>query len=733
MRKIVFTLATLLMWGGFAQAQSISNCGTDIQAKIDREQNPAAYDAAKAAFEANFRTYVAENAKNQNRTKAAPKYIIPVVFHVFHNNGSENLTDAQIASIITNLNKYYSGDPSVVGGVRPIFKDIIAQTNFEFRLAKLDPNGNCTNGIVRVQTQQTYKATQEIKKLSTWDTKRYLNIWSAANIYSGGSQVGGYAQFPYGDNSATTDGLLIDAQQSLAGNTVSHEIGHCMGLMHPFQGSESDSCTDGDGVFDTPPTWFISSSGGRVISRGDHCADATFNTCSTDNPDLPDQQENIMDYFDGSCSGVMFTLGQLERMQYCLTNYRHELWQDANLVRTGVNDGYTCTSKPIANFYMVTPGPKVCVGSNLSVRDDSYNGSVTTYDWQLGDGAVPATATTKTVTYNYSTPGWKTVTLTSTGPDGTSTITKKNFIYVEADGERTKLSSGVVFADWDYINDYQAKGWYFDNEVPANWVRTTNAFYDGNHSLMLNTPKLQQIFSYSLVSPTFDLTGATNPYITFKYAFAANFLGGSKETNDTRDGMQVFVSYDCGKNWQQKYVLQGAEGTTANLEKANPLTTTGSATQRTVPFTPVNQSQWGQMVSVSGGSIGTGAQLASVKFKISFTYRGGNNFYLDRLAVGASGTTGLNNLTAADVNLSVKPNPFNSTATIEYDLLEPEFVTVSLYDIVGKEIAVLHKGNQSTGNKAITISKDELGLTSGMYFVRTTLGNSSFSTKVMIN
>jgi PKD repeat protein len=729
MRKIVFTLVALLVTAGIANAQSISNCGTDIQAQIERSKNPEAYDAAKASFEANLKEYIATNAANKNRMKAAPKYIIPVVFHVFHNNGSENLTDAQINSIISNLNKYYSGDPSVVGGVRPIFKDIIAVTNFEFRLAKKDPKGNCTNGIVRIQTEQTNKATQEIKKLSTWDTKRYLNIWSAATIYSGGAVVGGYAQFPFGDGSSTTDGLLIDAQQSLSGNTVSHEIGHCMGLYHPFNGSNTDSCSDGDGVFDTPPSYFINSVGGKVIGRGNHCPDQTFNTCSSDNPDLPDQQENIMDYFEGACSGVMFTLGQLERMQYCLTNYRTELWQQENLERTGVNDGYTCTPELIANFYMTTPAKKVCVGSNLTYRDDSYNGVGTTYEWNLGEGAVPATATTKTVTLNYSTPGWKTVTLKTTGTGGSSTITKTNLIYVEPTSDRRVLTSGLDYADWDYINDYAAKGWYFENEQPATWIRTPNAFYNGNHSMMLRTNTLDLVFSYAIVSPTYDLSGASNPFINYSYAFAANYLGGGNGTNDTRDGYQLSVSYDCGKTWLSKLTVQGSE---AIPGKKNDLTTAAGPTQSTVNFIPVNKDQW-RNTGIGGATVGTPAQLASVKFKISFTYRGGNNFYLDALVVGASGNTGLNDLTAKDLRFTVMPNPFNATAIIEYDLPQSNNVKVTLYDIVGKEVAVLHDGDQSSGKQSITIDKAEMGLTNGMYFVRTTVGTSSFSTKVLIN
>jgi hypothetical protein len=246
---------------------------------------------------------------------------------------------------------------------------------------------------------------------------------------------------------------------------------------------------------------------------------------------------------------------------------------------------------------------------------------------------------------------------------------------------------------------------------------------------MLNTSNLGLVFSYAIVSPTFDLSAASNPFINYNYAFAANFLGGGNGTNDTRDGLQLSVSYDCGKTWIQKLNTQGNDNSAGT---ANPLTTTGSATQRSVPFVPVNASQW-RNAGIAGGTVGNASQLSSVKFKLSFTYRGGNNFYLDGLVVGASGNTGFNELTAKDIQFVVMPNPFNASATIHYTLPYSDHVTVTLYDIVGKEVTILHDGDQNNGSQSITINRDELGLTSGMYFVKTVVGASSFSTKVLIN
>ena len=256
MRKPIFTIVTMLLSVIGVYGQHIPKCGDDDNAKTLRAQNPEVYDAAKIAFESQWNEHIKANMAFNKKAKSNPKIIIPVVFHVFHNNGSENLSDAQINAMMVKLNQSYNADPSLIAGVRPIFKDIVADCNFEFRLAQKDPQGNCTNGIVRVQTLLTNKASDDIKTLSTWDTKKYLNIWTAAEVISSrGQAVGGYAQFPT-NGKASTDGLLVAAIQSVNSNTIAHEVGHYLGLIHPFEGSETDSCGDGDGVFDTPPTFF---------------------------------------------------------------------------------------------------------------------------------------------------------------------------------------------------------------------------------------------------------------------------------------------------------------------------------------------------------------------------------------------------------------------------------------------------------------------------------------------
>jgi hypothetical protein len=80
-------------------------------------------------------------------------------------------------------------------------------------LAKIDPNGNCTSGINRVQTpvpdiEYGYPNDVPIKNLSRWPVERYLNIWIVRNIIGGFFEVLGFSSFPPGWD-PLSDGIVI--------------------------------------------------------------------------------------------------------------------------------------------------------------------------------------------------------------------------------------------------------------------------------------------------------------------------------------------------------------------------------------------------------------------------------------------------------------------------------------------------------------------------------------------
>ena len=62
------------------------------------------------------------------------------------------------------------------------------------------------------------------------------------------------------------------------------------------------------------------------------------------------------------------------------------------------------------------------------------------------------------------------------------------------------------------------------------------------------------------------------------------------------------------------------------------------------------------------------------------------------------------------------PNPFNPTTSISFDLPEAAAVRLSVFDVLGREVAVLVDGKMNGGNHAVTF--DAAGLQSGMYIYR---------------
>lgn len=250
---------------------------------------------------------------------------IPVVVHIMHvgedlGEGS-NISDEQILSAITATNEDFRKVPGSTGDGNGVDVEV------QFCLATVDPDGNPTNGIIRVDATSIDGYAEEgiaagstilggvsetaVKDLSKWPRESYYNIWVVPEIRNnnGGNGVQGYAYFP--NASAARDGTVIlynafgtvgTLKPYTALNKVTtHELGHAFFLYHSFQGNscnETDCETQGDRVCDTPPTF-------------------QNNSCSSpacqDN-DVPQQVENYMDYTSQSCQN-MFTQGQKDRMR----------------------------------------------------------------------------------------------------------------------------------------------------------------------------------------------------------------------------------------------------------------------------------------------------------------------------------------------------------------------------------------------------------------------------------
>ncbi len=233
-------------------------------------------------------------------------YTIPVVVHVVWNNTVQNISDAQVLSQIDVLNKDYQLLNADANLVPDAFKPLRANYQIQFCLAKKDPNGNPTTGIIRKKTTKSSFNSNDNVKFSSkggddaWPTGDYLNIW----VCHLGWGLLGYAQFPGGP--VNTDGVVIEydafgntgkvASPYNLGRSATHEIGHWLNLRHIW----GDATCGNDFVDDTPK------------QRKENYGCPSFPHLTCDNTTSGDMFMNYMDYTDDRCM-YMFTIGQQDR------------------------------------------------------------------------------------------------------------------------------------------------------------------------------------------------------------------------------------------------------------------------------------------------------------------------------------------------------------------------------------------------------------------------------------
>ena len=306
----------------------VIRCASAEYEKFLQEKNPKRM--TEDQFEAWAAPLVQKHIAMRTNSKSSGEVItIPVVVHVIHHGqavgSAPNITDIQVQSQITVLNQDYG---KIIGTPGYNTNPAGVDTQIQFVLAQQDPNGNPTNGIDRRSFCQESWSTTDIestlKPATIWDPTQYLNLWS---IEFTDSTLLGYAQFPdasglsglSGSGNANTDGVvvkynafgsgtgssfLLNAPYN-KGRTMTHEIGHWLGLIHIW-GDGSNCTTNTDYCADTP-----------VAKEANYGCVSGTDSC-TSKPGL-DMIENYMDYTDDSCMNI-FTQNQKDRIYTILNN-----------------------------------------------------------------------------------------------------------------------------------------------------------------------------------------------------------------------------------------------------------------------------------------------------------------------------------------------------------------------------------------------------------------------------
>lgn len=708
MKRTITLLAGAALLFGTAQMTTAQTnlsggylpCGTDQAMDAAYELYPGlreemienrriAEERDRAAFMLGY-PHTSSTARNGNQsTQSPPTYTVAVVFHIIHDYGSENISDAQVFDAVRILNEDYRHMNADTNIIVSAFQNVADDAEIEFRLAQLDPNGNCTNGIDRVASQETYIG-DDGSKLNPWDRSKYINIWVVREIDSGAA---GYSLGVSNTVPSAIDGVIILSNyvgsigtgQAALSRALTHEIGHHLNLDHTWGNTNNPGVSCGnDGVSDTP------------ITKGWTTCNLTTNDVCTNNV-----EENVQNFMDYSYCSRMFTSGQGSRMRSCLsssTAARSTLVTAATAIATGINNTISPCA-PIADF-----GPAdvqyVCQGGSLNFSDNSFNGQATSYSWNF-QGGTPSTVTNdSTPTVQYNTAGTYSVNLTVSNAQGSDSYSRTNYVVVvPATAQyQTNWSEGVentaIFnADWEIVNP-QGNGWVSSSTAAATGSRSVR--FDNTGSAAGTTDEL--------IGPTVNLSALNSPTLTFKVAYA-------QRASADVDRLRVYASIDCGRTWSQRYSKAGTLlSTHAAVASGNYVPAAGDWRTETVTF--------------------TAAQMAAPNVRLKFVFEsdGGNDIFIDDINI--QGAVGVMEQDNAIGTFNVYPNPAQDNTVVEFSLDKRENVTVEVMDLSGKIVQQTYKGDLATGVHRFPINTAELS--SGIYLVRLMTGEGSYLTRKLI-
>lgn len=663
-------------------SQDLLHCGADEIRISTLKANPL---IAKATVqrEVELERFTKEfiETKSKSRSADTPLYIIPVVFHVIHDFGSENISDEQILDGLRILNNTFRKRGSDTADIIPAFKPVHADCQIEFRLAGKDPQGNCHKGINRIASPLTRIGDHSVKNLIHWDPSKYLNIYICIEA----AGLAGHSIWPAdADTIPLWDGIVIahnyvgsigtsDPTRSVV---LAHECGHYLNLHHIWGGNNvpgfyyypcadpNKDCSIDDLVDDTPPTIGWQS----CALNGASCGNTV------------DMVQNAMDY---SYCNIMFTYGQRDRMHACLNStigQRNNLWQVQNLIETGVYP----ENNELCKVAFSSDNKVICEGQTVTFFNDSYEGPFDSLAWTF-NGGNPSSSSDENPVVTYPNSGSFDVSLKVflngisqqfNSPGEISVLpasSQQSFPYVES------------FEDVMSLNGLE---WFSSSMDEDNSFELANSIgASGSSSVFVNA--LPNVLSTKdeLIGPEIDLSNATQINLSFKYAHA-------KRDSVDSDQLLVYIRKSCNSTWALRQNIQGDNLVTAANDSGN--------------FIP-EPTEWKQ-VSMN---IPSSYFLPGFRFKFVYISRGGNNFYLDDINLDAS----------ADINspgfidrINLYPNPANNQLFLNLTLSEPQNLKVEVMNVIGQNIISPMKWKVEQGENVFSVNTSELD--NGLYFLK---------------
>jgi len=679
----------------------------------------------------NFELWLSNKIKKKRIIQSISKtheetYQIPVVVHIIHNGEAEgavsNIPLSQIEEQIKILNQDFRRTNPDAAKTPDLFKDVASDVNIEFKLALQDPDGAPTTGIVRVDGGKEiwyFEEGDEMKKLSYWPSEDYLNIW-VANL---GDNTLGYSQFPTSDvlvgleegsDISETDGVVINykefgrggnANRRSRGRTVTHEIGHYLGIKHIW-GDDDNSCTGDDYVEDTP------NQGGP----NNVCPGFPSSTCSN----TSDMYMNFMDYTPDTCMN-MFTVGQKERMRTILESSPRR----TSLLTSPGLSAPTIYSLDVAIKEVILPGASTCEEVISPVIIIRNIGTTTLTEITVEYGIFNSTPTSVTKSVNveaYDTAKLYLPPITISSDYGDKTIIfalKTPNGGTDERAENNSISSDFYYSPTvplPYLETFESID-LFSVRNPDNlksWEQTTTGGNgDNNGAAYIDLLSNQEVIGEKdyLITPGFSAQSLENLSLSFKYAY-----GPKNEFSN--DALVIRISVDCGNSFRLTNEIYYNSGSSL-------ATTTPSFT----PFVPSLPEHWREECL----NLSNYAGYDKIQIAFIATSGLGNNLYLDDIEIKSGDCNGEEPLgneeeKSDNLKLNIYPNPNDGKMTLDLKFPFIDDLDITIVDPLGQ--VVFQKNVGKTNNLHHTIELPNLS--TGIHVVKIKGNKINLNKKVII-
>ncbi|MFT5779228.1 MAG: PKD repeat protein [Crocinitomicaceae bacterium] len=519
-------------------------------------------------------------------------------------------------------------------------------------------------------TYYDYDKTQMNDLDGAYSTSNVVNIYIANSATSGASSICGHAQFPGG-----LDFIMVTTSCMNNGTTLSHEMGHYMGLYHTHEtsfGDESvdgsDCLVDGDLLCDTPADPRLNGS-----TNLDNAGCVYSSTDLDENGDLYSPSvTNAMSYTSKECR-YTFTEDQYTRLLWTLENERTYL---------------TCSTPDLLSAFYVNP-ENTCLPTREIAFYNASEGNPISYLWDFGDASASSTSESPTHIYNGN--GVYTVSLTIDNGFTTDTYTMDVVVGAITIPYTNDFEAGIAALD-KYEQHVRMK-----NEVQVS----TEAAKDGSYGLLFDGIEVNS------TSPNFQTPTSAdvfdelwNPYFKSAITLCVD-AGGYNALTLEFDKRQLRTTDD---NYTNLRITVDGIAVSPVYQVETSSTDDPDFVHITLDLTPY---AWTLFTLGIEGS-----------HKYDKDRSGTNNgsaTFIDNLSItGNVSPVGLNDLNLGSNLLSVSPNPTTGEITISG---HPENLKeLRIYDALGREVSEKVEYSPQS-DSSIQVNLDQCA--SGIYIIKT--------------